>query len=167
MSFSRAIFPQKVLLKLQIQGDVCQSLLVKNHVRMGGLFSGNRESSKSYREGTAQKWKSMAQPYKTKGLKKSFEKTVQDHFLIAFLAQKATATGLKKWSLAYKNDFFCQKKGACGNTPTEENCKKRQNRFKTGRRRSFRDVSYTKMHRKTRSTTTLSRYCAKTFKMKV
>ena len=37
----------------------------------GGLFSGNKESSKSYREGTAQKWKSMALPYKTKVLKKT------------------------------------------------------------------------------------------------
>ena len=50
---------------------VCQVVLVKNHVRMGGLFSGNKESSKSYREGTAQKWKSMAQPYKAKVLKKN------------------------------------------------------------------------------------------------
>ena len=43
----------------------------------GGLFSGNMESSKSYREGTAQKLKSMALPYKTKVLKKFTKFDVQ------------------------------------------------------------------------------------------
>ena len=93
MSFSKAIFLQKVLLKTTEtrrrprplsthpipshmmtsydNAGVCQVVLVINHVRMGGLFSGKKESSKSYREGTAQKWKSMALPYKTKVLKKS------------------------------------------------------------------------------------------------
>ena len=91
MSFSRAIFPPKVLMKttetiggrgrshtipchMMTSYDtaaICQVVLVENDVRMGGLFSGNKELSKSYREGTAQKWKSMAQPYKTKVLKKS------------------------------------------------------------------------------------------------
>ena len=53
-----------------------QLLLVKNHVRMGGLFSGNKESSKSYREGTARKLKSMALPYKTKVSKNSSQSSM-------------------------------------------------------------------------------------------
>ena len=36
----------------------------------GGSFWVHKELSKSYREGTAQKLKSMALPYKTKGLNK-------------------------------------------------------------------------------------------------
>ena len=39
--------------------------------RVGVPFWVHKELSKSYREGTAQKLKSMAQPYKTKVLKKS------------------------------------------------------------------------------------------------
>ena len=34
----------------------------------------------------------------------------KNNFLIAFLAQKATATGLKKWSLAYKMFFLLKKR---------------------------------------------------------
>ena len=105
MSFSRAIFPPKVLptffghsllsyskrrhlsttrviprplsyhpyhmMTSYDTASICQSMLVENDVRMGVLFSGNKELSKSYREGTAQKLKSMALPYKTKVLKKS------------------------------------------------------------------------------------------------
>ena len=49
---------------------ICQSMLVENDVRMVGRFSGNKELSKTYREGKAQKLKSMALPYKTKVRKK-------------------------------------------------------------------------------------------------
>ena len=45
-------------------------MLVENDVRMGGLFSGNEELSKSYREGIDQKLQTMAFPYKMKGLEK-------------------------------------------------------------------------------------------------
>ena len=40
-------------------------MLVENDVRMGVPFWVHKELSKSYREGTAQKLKSMALPYKT------------------------------------------------------------------------------------------------------
>ena len=45
--------------------SICQSMLVENDVRMGVPFWVHKELSKSYREGTAQKLKSMALPYKT------------------------------------------------------------------------------------------------------
>ena len=100
MSFSRAIFPPKVLptffghsllsyskrrhlstsrviprplsyhpFHMMTSCDtasICQSMLVENDVRMGVPFWVHKELSKSYREGTAQKLKSMALPYKTK-----------------------------------------------------------------------------------------------------
>ena len=50
--------------------SICQSMLVENDVRMGVPFWVHKELSKSYREGTAQKLKSMALPYKTKVRKK-------------------------------------------------------------------------------------------------
>ena len=50
--------------------SICQSMLVENDVRMGVPFWVHKELSKSYREGTAQKLKSMAFPYKTKVRKK-------------------------------------------------------------------------------------------------
>ena len=50
--------------------SVCQSMLVENDVRMGVPSWVHKELSKSYREGTAQKLKSMALPYKTKVRKK-------------------------------------------------------------------------------------------------
>ena len=45
-------------------------MLVENDVRMGVPSRVHKELSKSYREGTAQKLKSMAFPYKTKVRKK-------------------------------------------------------------------------------------------------
>ena len=45
--------------------SICQSMLVENDVRMGVPSWVHKELSKSYREGTAQKLKSMALPYKT------------------------------------------------------------------------------------------------------
>ena len=50
--------------------SICQSMLVENDVRMGVPSWVHKELSKSYREGTAQKLKSMALPYKTKVRKK-------------------------------------------------------------------------------------------------
>ena len=48
--------------------SICQSMLVENDVRMGVPFWVHKELSKSYREGTAQKLKSMALQYKTKAV---------------------------------------------------------------------------------------------------
>ena len=100
MSFSRAIFPPKVLLKttetiggrgrggrahtipchMMTSYDtaaICQSVLVENDVRMGVPSWVHKELSKSYREVTAQKLKSMALPYKTKVRKKVVKKRSQ------------------------------------------------------------------------------------------
>ena len=46
-----------------------------------------------------------------------------------------------------------------------KNCAKHENRLKTGRRQSFWDVSYTKMHSFSRSTGSLSPNVARTSKM--
>ena len=105
MSFSRAIFPPKVLptfmghsllsyskrthlstsrviprplsyhpyhmMTSYDTASICQSMLVENDVRMGVPSWVHKELSKSYREGTAQKLKSMALPYKTEVWQKS------------------------------------------------------------------------------------------------
>ena len=56
--------------------SVCQSMLVENDVRMGVPSWVHKELSKSYREGTAQKLKSMALLYKTKVLKESWQSSM-------------------------------------------------------------------------------------------
>ena len=53
--------------------SICQSMLVENDVRMGVPSWVHKELSKSYREGTAQKLKSMALPYKTEVWQKSWQ----------------------------------------------------------------------------------------------
>ena len=71
-------------------------MLVENDVRMGGLFSGNKELSKSYREGTALKLKSMALPYKTKGPEK------KKYRGWSYSNREGTAQKLKSMALPYK-----------------------------------------------------------------
>ena len=117
--------------------ELCEKMLVAEPwgpVPGGGSLEVPKELSKSYREGTAQKFKSMALPYKTKVRKISCLKKVQNHFLTAFLVQKATALSIKKWSLADKIAFFCKKRLP----PTGGNGEKHQNLHKTVIRRTFR-----------------------------
>ena len=121
---------------------ICQSVLVENDVRMGVPSWVHKELSKSYREGTPQKLKSMALPCKTMVREKSCHKKVQHNFLTAFLVQKATAISIQKWSLAYKMISLGKKTLP----PTEGNGEKHQNLHKTVIRRTFRDFSGTKMH---------------------